>query len=90
MFRDLAYAEIDADQDRHLHQLAAYLGLRAPMLLKNAITKRQLSIKRLSRCARSVADLHQIRHVDRNRIPQGQRRNRYQSLRCRRIRPHHG
>ena len=57
---------------------AAYLGLQAPMLfLKNAISKRQLSIKRAFPDALdSAADLHRVRHVDRSRVPQGQRRDR--------------
>ena len=57
---------------------AAYLGLQAPMLfLKNAISKRQLSIRRaFPDCARPAFDLHRIRHVDRSCVPEGQCRDR--------------
>ena len=57
---------------------AAYLGLQAPMLfLKNAISQAPaLDQARLSRRARSAADLHRVRHVDRSRLPQGQHRDR--------------
>ncbi len=57
---------------------AAYLGMQAPMLfLKNAISEAPaVDQARVSRCARSAADLHRIRHVDRSRVPQGQRRDR--------------
>jgi hypothetical protein len=53
---------------------ATWLGMQAPMLfLKNAITKRQLSIKRAFPDALDLAaDLHRIRHVDRSGIPPGQ------------------
>ena len=56
---------------------AAYLGLQAPMLfLKNAIAKRQLSIKRAFPDALDLLLIHRIRHVDRSRLPQGQHGNR--------------
>ena len=46
--------------------IAAYLGMQLPyILLKNKIQKRQTEHQaRLSRCARSAADLRGIRHVD--------------------------
>ncbi len=57
---------------------AAYFGLQAPMLfLKNAISKRQLSIKRAFPDALDLLLICiEFGHVDRSRVPQGLDRNR--------------
>ena len=71
--RDLADGEIDADQDRHVRRR----GLSRPAGADAVPEERDLQAPaldqaRVSRCARSAADLHRVRHVDRSRLPQGQ------------------
>ena len=67
-FRDLAYAEVDAGQDRHVHRrrLSRLAGADA-VPEERDLQAPALDQARLSRRARSAADLHRIRHVDRSR-----------------------
>ena len=76
-FPDLAYAEVDAGQDRHLHRrrLSRPAGADA-VPEERDLQAPALDQARVSRCARPAADLHRIRHVDRSRVPQGRDRNR--------------
>ena len=72
--RDLASAAVAADQDRHLRRrrLSRPAGADA-VPEKRDQQAPALDQARLSRCARSAADLHRVRHVDRDRVPQGRR-----------------
>ena len=72
--RDLAHGEVDAGQDRHLHRRRLSRPAGADAVPEECDLKAPaLDQARLSRRARSAADLHRIRHVDRNRVPQGRR-----------------
>ena len=84
--RDLAHAEVDAGEDRHVHRrgLSRIAGADA-VPEERDLEAPALDQARISRCARSAADLHRVRHVDRSRVPQGQHRDRDASRsRCRR------
>ena len=76
-FPDLAHAEVGSGQDRHVHRrgLSRIAGADAVPEERDHQAP-ALDQARLSRCARSAADLHRVRHVDRSRIPQGQHRDR--------------
>ena len=58
---------------------AAYFGMYSPdLFLKNKISaSADIDQACLSGCTGPAADMRRIRHVDRNGVPQGQRRDRY-------------
>ena len=84
--RDLADGKIDPGQDRHVHRrrLSRPAGADA-VPEERHLQAPALDQARVSRCARSAADLHRVRHVDRSRVPQGRPpRSAASRSRCRR------